>query len=1144
MYGRVVDLGSVDLNSQADVDLGLGLPWVCVFLSLLAASSSGGLKLGLTDARPSNLGVWVHFDLGVFDVWCEVSGGPMLMDLDRRRNFRYRSTTEPTSVMPILEGKDMLLGWPWLEEVNPDINWTERTITCHGNTQSLICFRQRVRCLPARHVGGRRRSLASRNTTTGSDDTLQRFYMRQDYAFSCGPTRVVSTKWLKKPLRASDNEFCFMTQFEDSEKADRRRSHDWDALKGHPAKHLLLKYKDVGFRAQLPSVPPTRDNDIKPEIELVDDTPVARKQFQLSEGMKAAIREWPQEMLQAGIIRRSKLPAIPVPRKEAIFNAMRNGKLLSAMDLLWGFFQVRLREQDVPYRKAPDGLFEYLVTPMGLSCSPAAFNRLMQNVLADQGSFCKAYFDDLFVITPSHDVAEDLVVLERVLRHDLLSFLGTCVYALKFCSGYAALTAPLTELVKGKSRNERIEFNEEQLTCFNELKKRLAKPTVLAHPDFTKMFRVKMDASDYAVGGYLYQLDDVGHDHINAYGGRKLAPAEIKYPTREKELHAALYAMRTWKVYLIDKLFEINTDRRTLESILRQNTCSQRLAGWLNELAMYQPHFNGSKKVGDENTANGVSIHLYAQRRQAVPSHSILQQCARLYDSGLYFGPIWKDSRRRQQNGRFHDSQICPKLHVLITFSCRMTCCTTIPSRTTSCVPDYRDLRERLLFEEHDTASRGHPSVYKTLRFLQSKYYWPSMANTVRVYCGSCEICMRTKSPRKKESGLLHPLDVPEGRWKHITMDFVVVLRETKLQKFDAVMVIVDRLTKRGHFIATKTTATAQDTAKRFRDYYQRLHGLSLSIVCDRDSKFTSKLWTHPLELQDTKLCPSSAFKPSTDGQKEITNRYLGDYLRAYVAPHQNDWHEFLALAEFGMAPFEADLVIIPRSVSDLEVPPRQGLKDASRFIDVQQAILEECQDLLDQAQQRMKFYFDRNRPSLSFQVGDEVLLDKTNLALHHVGSDGKRSLRLPNGYSSLHLAALSGHIGVVRSLLDNGVSIDTVDKSGWTALMSASRIGKTDVVEMLVESGAVVDKQLPNGCASLHLATETGHFNVACVLIHNGSSLDLIDTNGWTAPMVASQNGRIDIANELVRRGASVDKQLPNECTCLHLALSVTLLT
>ncbi|GMF19320.1 unnamed protein product [Phytophthora lilii] len=138
-------------------------------------------------------------------------------------------------------------------------------------------------------------------------------------------------------------------------------------------------------------------------------------------------------------------------------------------------------------------------------------------------------------------------------KHELQSFLGTCVYVLKFCPDFASLTAPLTELVKGKTRNETVEFNEDQLTCFDKLKQQLSNPSMLAHPDFTKTFRVKMDASDYVVGGYLYQLDDKGQECIIPYGGRKLSTAEIKYPTREKELLTALYAMRSWKVYLIDK---------------------------------------------------------------------------------------------------------------------------------------------------------------------------------------------------------------------------------------------------------------------------------------------------------------------------------------------------------------------------------------------------------------------------------------------------------------------------------------------------------------------------------------------------------------------------------------------------------------
>ncbi|GMF13919.1 unnamed protein product [Phytophthora lilii] len=91
---------------------------------------------------------------------------------------------------------------------------------------------------------------------------------------------------------AVDNEFCFIIQHAATDKAERQKTQDWEALKGHPAETLLLKFKDVVFRAHLPEVPPTREIDIKAEIELVDDAPVARKQFRLSEEMKAAIRAW------------------------------------------------------------------------------------------------------------------------------------------------------------------------------------------------------------------------------------------------------------------------------------------------------------------------------------------------------------------------------------------------------------------------------------------------------------------------------------------------------------------------------------------------------------------------------------------------------------------------------------------------------------------------------------------------------------------------------------------------------------------------------------------------------------------------------------------------------------------------------------
>ncbi|GMF28886.1 unnamed protein product [Phytophthora fragariaefolia] len=173
-------------------------------------------------------------------------------------------------------------------------------------------------------------------------------------------------------------------------------------------------------------------------------------------------------------------------------------------------------------------------------------------------------------------------------KRELQSFIGTCVYVSRFRPGFADYVA---ELVKNKRPKDSISFSEHQKSAFQALKHQLTSTSTLAHADFSKDIHVSVDASDFAIGGYLFQLDDCGREQIIAYGGRKLNRAELIYPTREKELLAALHAMRVWKVYLIDKPFYLNTDHRTIEGLLQQQTCSQTLARWLNELALFQPRF-------------------------------------------------------------------------------------------------------------------------------------------------------------------------------------------------------------------------------------------------------------------------------------------------------------------------------------------------------------------------------------------------------------------------------------------------------------------------------------------------------------------------------------------------------------------------
>ena len=90
--------------------------------------------------------------------------------------------------------------------------------------------------------------------------------------------------------------------------------------------------------------------------------------------------------------------------------------------------------------------------------------------------------------------------------------------------------------------------------------------------------------------------------------------------------------------------------------------------------------------------------------------------------------------------------------------------------------------------------------------------------------------------------GLLQPLEIPEGKWESISMDFIVGLPNTQ-RGHDAICVVVDRLTKMAKFIPTKTTVSTLESARLFVDQLYRLYGLPSGIVSDRDRKFNSHFW-------------------------------------------------------------------------------------------------------------------------------------------------------------------------------------------------------------------------------------------------------------------------------------------------------------
>ena len=128
-------------------------------------------------------------------------------------------------------------------------------------------------------------------------------------------------------------------------------------------------------------------------------------------------------------------------------------------------------------------------------------------------------------------------------------------------------------------------------------------------------------------------------------------------------------------------------------------------------------------------------------------------------------------------------------------------------------------------------------------------------------------------------------------------MDFLTHLPRT-LQRHDAVWVIVDRLTKSAHFLAVRMTFTLERFCRLYIQKIVRLYGVPISIVLDRDPKFTAHFWKIFQKAMDTRLTMSTNFHPQTDGQSERTIQVLEDMLQACVLDHKSSWEEPFPLVE------------------------------------------------------------------------------------------------------------------------------------------------------------------------------------------------------------------------------------------------------
>lgn len=784
----------------------------------------------------------------------------------------------------------------------------------------------------------------------------------------------------------------------------------------------------------------------------------------------------------------------PLPLISELVNQLRGAKFFTKLDVRWGYNNVRIKEGDewkAAFR-TNRGLFEPLVMYFGLTNSPATFQTMMNDIFRDliaDGVVC-VYLDDILIFTKTLEEHRHItrLVLERLRsnklflkpekcdfekvsieylgvivspgnvsmdpikvagvrdwpiptnRREVQSFLGFVNFYRRFIQDFSHHARPLFDLIK---KDTLWHWDEAQQEAFNCLKVLITTAPVLKFPDDKQPFRLEADSSDFATGAVLsqYHKED-GKWHPISFYSKSLSPVERNYEIHDKEMLAIIRALDEWRHLLEGAIckFEIWTDHKNLEYFKSARKLNRRQARWSLFLSRfdYELHHRPGRTMGKSDALSRRADH----GTGGEDNNNIVLLKPELFAIRALEGleligeeaEILREVKRGNKE-RLQEDAVALVARELIGSSSRSSRSSewsmdgnVLFFRGKVYVPNDPELRRRIVALHHDTKIAGHPGRWKTLEMVSRTYWWPQMSRYIGQYTKACDLCLRTKVQRQLPIGELHPLPIPQQRWEQISVDFIAELPEA--HGYDAVMNVVDSVSKRAHFLPTHTTISAEGAARLYLTHVWKLHGLPQRVVSDRGTQFVATFTKELYRLLGIKLSTSTAYHPQTDGQTERVNQELEQYLRLFTRERQDDWDELLPLAEFQYnnhihastkeTPFMLDTGRHPR----MGFEPRQSaskVEAVNEFKERMVSSLEEARAALSQAQDDMTRYYNQHRqPAPVFKPGDRVYLDASDIrttrpsqklahrrlgpyeVLKAIGSHAYR-LKLPPSMSRLH---------------------------------------------------------------------------------------------------------------------------------------------
>ncbi|GFW81091.1 retrovirus-related Pol polyprotein from transposon 17.6 [Trichonephila clavipes] len=398
-------------------------------------------------------------------------------------------------------------------------------------------------------------------------------------------------------------------------------------------KEILCRYSKIF------SNEPGKTHLVEHDIELINDVPIRTKPYRMSARQT--------DLLKLNEVIRTQF--YPLPNIEHRIETVAAAKYITLLDLTNGYWQIPLtpKAQRLAAFTTSFGTYHPLRMPFGLKNAPYYFSRLMAELLQGCEKFALPYLDDVAIFSENWDdhISHIEKVLERIrdarltikpakckfaqdsvkyfghvvelgkrspaqlkvqtildfpvprTKTQVRAFLGIAGYHRQYIPMFSSSAAPLTELLKGKSKKGYINWTSECQESFVKLKEKLSTNPVLYAPDFKRQFILQTDASDTGIGIVLAQRNDRGEEHPILYLSKKFSDAEKVYCTTEKECAAIVYAVKKLSCYLDgQQKFIIQTDHNPLVWLKTNAGTNPRLMRW--SLALQPFNFEVIRKPG------------------------------------------------------------------------------------------------------------------------------------------------------------------------------------------------------------------------------------------------------------------------------------------------------------------------------------------------------------------------------------------------------------------------------------------------------------------------------------------------------------------------------------------------------------------